>query len=380
MTVYKSFIKLLAKERISILLSLLVSLLPLALIIFSETEEQKEFQTTPLDLAVVNESDSELASQMIDYFEETNRVEIKNEENEKDLRQQLYVGLYDAVIKIPSDFEERLFQQEETVVEIESNLFPETRYLSFDLVNKYLRYADTFLTSNPELTAEQLKNKISNILQKSTEVSFIGQEKINDELTNYYPSLALLAWIIMQTSLGILGNVMLSFREEEIQSRVLVSGLSSFRYNLQVFFAQITYGVGLFGISFAFLWIMLPDNLAISWGSLAGTLATYIFASLGLSFLLTQMIENRYLHRAITLVITLVLSFISGVFIPVDLLSDSMRRLASFSPMYYYYDAITKISSSANEVIYNWAILFAFGVVFIFVGLVFARQKQSLKR
>lgn len=380
MTVYKSFIKLLAKERISILLSLLVSLLPLALIIFSETEEQKEFQTTPLDLAVVNENDSELASQMIDYFEETNRVEIKNEENEKDLRQQLYVGLYDAVIKIPSDFEERLFQQEETVVEIESNLFPETRYLSFDLVNKYLRYADTFLTSNPELTAEQLKNKISNILQKSTEVSFIGQEKINDELTNYYPSLALLAWVIMQTSLGILGNVMLSFREEEIQSRVLVSGLSSFRYNLQVFFAQITYGVGLFGISFAFLWIMLPDNLAISWGSLAGTLATYIFASLGLSFLLTQMIENRYLHRAITLVITLVLSFISGVFIPVDLLSDSMRRLASFSPMYYYYDAITKISSSANEVIYNWAILFAFGVVFIFVGLVFARQKQSLKR
>ena len=380
MTVYKSFIKLLAKERISILLSLLVSLLPLGLIIFSETEEQKEFQTTPLDLAVVNESDSELASQMIDYFEETNRVEIKNEENEKDLRQQLYVGLYDAVIKIPSDFEERLFQQEETVVEIESNLFPETRYLSFDLVNKYLRYADTFLTSNPELTAEQLKNKISNILQKSTEVSFIGQEKINDELTNYYPSLALLAWVIMQTSLGILGNVMLSFREEEIQSRVLVSGLSSFRYNLQVFFAQITYGVGLFGISFAFLWIMLPDNLAISWGSLAGTLATYIFASLGLSFLLTQMIENRYLHRAITLVITLVLSFISGVFIPVDLLSDSMRRLASFSPMYYYYDAITKISSSANEVIYNWAILFAFGVVFIFVGLVFARQKQSLKR
>lgn len=380
MTVYKSFIKLLAKERISILLSLLVSLLPLALIIFSETEEQKEFQTTPLDLAVVNESDSELASQMIDYFEETNRVEIKNEENEKDLRQQLYVGLYDAVIKIPSDFEERLFQQEETVVEIESNLFPETRYLSFDLVNKYLRYADTFLTSNPELTAEQLKNKISNILQKSTEVSFIGQEKINDELTNYYPSLALLAWVIMQTSLGILGNVMLSFREEEIQSRVLVSGLSSFRYNLQVFFAQITYGVGLFGISFAFLWIMLPDNLAISWGSLAGTLATYIFASLGLSFLLTQMIENRYLHRAITLVITLLLSFISGVFIPVDLLSDSMRRLASFSPMYYYYDAITKISSSANEVIYNWAILFAFGVVFIFVGLVFARQKQSLKR
>ena len=380
MTVYKSFIKLLAKERISILLSLLVSLLPLALIIFSETEEQKEFQTTPLDLAVVNESDSELASQMIDYFEETNRVEIKNEENEKDLRQQLYVGLYDAVIKIPSDFEERLFQQEETVVEIESNLFPETRYLSFDLVNKYLRYADTFLTSNPELTAEQLKNKISNILQKSTEVSFIGQEKINDELTNYYPSLALLAWVIMQTSLGILGNVMLSFREEEIQSRVLVSGLSSFRYNLQVFFAQITYGVGLFGISFAFLWIMLPDNLAISWGSLAGTLATYIFSSLGLSFLLTQMIENRYLHRAITLVITLVLSFISGVFIPVDLLSDSMRRLASFSPMYYYYDAITKISSSANEVIYNWAILFAFGVVFIFVGLVFARQKQSLKR
>ena len=163
MTVYKSFIKLLAKERISILLSLLVSLLPLALIIFSKTEEQKEFQTTPLDLAVVNESDSELASQMIDYFEETNRVEIKNEENEKDLRQQLYVGLYDAVIKIPSDFEERLFQQEETVVEIESNLFPETRYLSFDLVNKYLRYADTFLTSNPELTAEQLKNKISNI-------------------------------------------------------------------------------------------------------------------------------------------------------------------------------------------------------------------------
>lgn len=380
MTVYKSFIKLLAKERISILLSLLVSLLPLALIIFSETEEQKEFQTTPLDLAVVNESDSELASQMIDYFEETNRVEIKNEENEKDLRQQLYVGLYDAVIKIPSDFEERLFQQEETVVEIESNLFPETRYLSFDLVNKYLRYADTFLTSNPELTAEQLKNKISNILQKSTEVSFIGQEKINDELTNYYPSLALLAWVIMQTSLGILGNVMLSFREEEIQSRVLVSGLSSFRYNLQVFFAQITYGVGLFGISFAFLWIMLPDNLAISWGSLAGTLATYIFASLGLSFLLTQMIENRYFHRAITLVITLVLSFISGVFIPVDLLSDSMRRLASFSPMYYYYDAITKISSSANEVIYNWAILFAFGVVFIFVSLVFARQKQSLKR
>lgn len=381
MIMYKALLKLIAKERVSMIISLVITLIPvLAILSSAPSEGETQFEMVNMELAVMNESDSEVANHMIDNFSEENNVHLSDSDSEQDLRQKLYIGLYDAIIKIPADFEERLTEGTSEVVEIESNLFPETAYLSYALVQKYLLYADTILSASADVTFSEATAQVTDTLAVETEVAFLDEKTTNSGISVYYSAIAFLAWFLMQTILTMLGSVMLTVKEEKVFTRIQLGGLSNVNQTLQIFLAQLTFGVLLLGITLGILRFYVPNSIDIDWIHYGGTFAVFIFTCLGLTYLLTEVVSNRYIYSAVSLVITLGLSFISGIFIPYDFMSDVLKRLADFSPVYYYYRAITKDISHYTELFSEWGIMFAFGVVFILLGLVFTRQKRELKQ
>jgi ABC-2 type transport system permease protein len=76
-------------------------------------------------------------------------------------------------------------------------------------------------------------------------------------------------------------------------------------------------------------------------------------------------------------------SFISGVFVPQELLSDTVLRVASFTPNYWFVKSNITISGLDNitaktvtPIFYNMLIVLGFAVAALAIALVITKQKR----
>ena len=106
----------------------------------------------------------------------------------------------------------------------------------------------------------------------------------------------------------------------------------------------------------------------------------FTLASLGISFLIGNLIKSRNSQQAIANVLALGTCFISGVFVPQELLGPTVKTIASFTPTYWYIANVMDLSSQVitfNFTI-NVAIQLGFAAAAVIVALVVARQKASV--
>jgi ABC-2 type transport system permease protein len=94
--------------------------------------------------------------------------------------------------------------------------------------------------------------------------------------------------------------------------------------------------------------------------------------------------RSRNVQNGVTNVISLGLSFFSGIFVPLDQMTDSVLSVARFTPTYWYVkntDDIASLSSftsaSLSPIFISMLIQLGFAVAFLGVALVIAKQKQT---
>ena len=107
------------------------------------------------------------------------------------------------------------------------------------------------------------------------------------------------------------------------------------------------------------------------------------FVALALGFLVSSVVRGRNAQSAIANTLSLGLSFISGVFVPLEILGDGVKTIASFTPVYWFVkvnEAIAKLSElHVNQMgnVFRWTgIQILFGVAFLTIALVVFRQRS----
>ena len=107
----------------------------------------------------------------------------------------------------------------------------------------------------------------------------------------------------------------------------------------------------------------------------------YTFVCLGLGFFVGHTIKSQNaIHGAVN-VVSLGISFISGVFVPKELLGETVKRIASFTPTYWYVEAVNSISTLTNnsstlDILNSMLIQLGFAAAFLALGLAVARHKS----
>lgn len=107
----------------------------------------------------------------------------------------------------------------------------------------------------------------------------------------------------------------------------------------------------------------------------------YTFVCLGLGFFVGHTIKSQNaIHGAVN-VVSLGMSFISGVFVPRELLGETVKRIASFTPTYWYVEAVNNISTLTNnsstlDILNSMLIQLGFAAAFLALGLAVARHKS----
>ena len=69
---------------------------------------------------------------------------------------------------------------------------------------------------------------------------------------------------------------------------------------------------------------------------LAANALCYALVCLSLAFMFSYLIKSHNVQSAVANLVTISLSFLSGVFVPVELLGEGIRRLSIFLPTYWY--------------------------------------------
>ena len=140
------------------------------------------------------------------------------------------------------------------------------------------------------------------------------------------------------------------------------------------------------------IWFILVLASFIMYGSYMFTtkgilfiINSLIFAvvSLSIGYLTGNAIKNKNVMSAVTNVVVLGTSFISGVFVPQALLGDTVKAIASFTPNYWYVKSNNTIAGMVNvnmenlsPIFVNMLIMMGFAAVMLVMTMFVVRRNR----
>lgn len=343
-----------------------------------EAGENQEFSSVTLDIAVVNHSDDQLSEHLVDYLSASHEVEMLSDVTIEDVENEVFSGTYQGMLYIPQDFEELVINGQAGQVEL---LLNERDMSSAQLnteVDNYLRLANARVASGVSDTSE-LTNQLDSTLNETAEVEMVGGLDNQNILLAYTTGIALVGYFVLQIILGTVGMAMSEIKSDKIQDRINLSGISNLKYNTQVVLGQITYGGLILLVTISVLWFYIPSSIPIDYVRVIISLTLFILTALSMAFLMTSITNNRNIINGLTTVISLGLAFLSGLFIPYEIMGTAIQRIAHFSPLFYFRQSVMKDINSYSDLLTEWGLLLAFAVVFTLLGVAISQQKRAGK-
>lgn len=373
MTVYKYFLKLAYRNKNLILIYTGIYFFVTIMSSMGVDRDELEYRDIRIDIGYIDNSKTDISNGLLDSLKMKNNLS-EVDYNEDEIKEELYLERYDAIILIPENFKERVLIKDENIIEVYRD--PKSIY-TVDLnaeINKYLNFLNA-MNLNGGYNIEEL----GQALNEETSVSIIEkanrETRINIWFSGYFNQLS---YIMILVFISIFGKLKLDFMDDGLTKRVSMSSTSNFKYNGQLYLGQLS----LAGILTS-IYILYPIILKYKFiGEV--NIEKYIvntvffsFSILGLSFFINSFVKNGFMINGISTLLSLGLSFISGVFVPMNMLSERTLKIARFFPNYYYVRANEMHTNSIVDVKNELIIILLFGVVYFLLGIYFSKNKED---
>ena len=318
----------------------------------------------------------------IENLRETAEIkELKDEE--ATISDALYFRVVTYVIRIPEGFTEKFMGQEEVMVEIESIPGSAGNTYTDLAVNSFFQTAALYLAADETLTEEALVEETVSALSERTpvEVKSQNQQKEDGYAKFYfnYMSYSLVSILVLGTSL-----IMLVWKDKDLYERTEVSPLKRESISLQKYLAL--------GVFTLLTWVVLngayfivntQSTLDLRTLLHMGNSVVFAFTAMGMSFLIGTLLKSRNAISAVSNVVSLGPSFISGVFVPQELLGSGVLSMARVTPTYWYVTANNTIASigtlqeaKTQSVFTFMLIVFGFGLLFFVLSTLAGRRAR----
>ncbi|WP_313133431.1 ABC transporter permease [Anaerocolumna sp.] len=385
MQVFKLYIKLLKNSWVSIAIYAFIFTALIIILSRFQGNEITDFKQSKVKTALVNyDKDSPIVQDFIEYlkefcdFKDLGRDEMK-------ITDALFFRDVEYVLTIPYNFGEEYLMGKEVAVEKKS--VPDSIYTTAvdAAVNNYLNTGRSYLKAVPGITEEQLMSYIREDVNVKTEVTIDKSTKDTKsyEFANYYFNYA--SYVLLSCCLLGIGMVMVTFHNIDILRRNTVAPISIKNMNAQLIVGNIIFVLA-FDLLFIILSVILNNDKGITENVLLYWLNLIIFSisAMAISYLIAMLIKSRQAAQAISSVLPLGLSFLSGAFVPQFLMGDFVLKLASFTPVYWFIrgnDSIAKLNGSNHENINNifiyMLIQIGFAAALFALSLVVSKKKSQ---
>ncbi len=315
-------------------------------------EKMTGFSMTKTRIGIINEENTPLVQGLKESLEEI--AEFKTiEDNPNTIQDALYYRDVHYVLRIPKNFTAS-FMEDTTATLSKTSMPDTTSSIYVDLkINQYLNTARLYLNQTPNIDQNTLKTYVLEDLKTETTVNMLNPNTVNGDeaMMQYYFNF--LAYTFMFVIIIGVSTIMLVFNNPKIKKRNACSPLPASKMNLQFFLAILLFAL--------LTWVVLISiSLYFGRAELSNPNTKYFIinsllfglTSAAISFFIGNLVKNREAISGIANIFTLGSCFISGVFVPQEILSAGVLKIASFLPTYWYVKANSQISTITNV---DWA-------------------------
>lgn len=384
MQVFKLFNRIVLRNKSSFLIYFAVVLgITLLFVSGGGAGVTEGFQGSSVRLAADNRDNGPLSNALVDYLAgKTTLVPLPGDEEA--LRESLFFEDIQYVLVIPEGFSQRFLAGDgDAALERMAGSDRMSPVLAEMLINRFLSLAGLYRASLPNLSAEDLAGKVSQGLTLEADadlLSTLGSAAPSLQFYFRFYSYGCVAAMLLCVS-----SVMMAVNKPTIRRRHAASPLAPMRLSIQlalggVLLALLVWavmsgvGIGMFGQG--------ADRATVV--MLAANALCYALVCLSLAFMFSYLIKSNNVQSAVANLVTISLSFLSGVFVPVELLGEGIRRLSIFLPTYWYVRTVDLLdpgmspSPAANAAFAQGLLIQAgFAAAFLALSLLLARRKSQ---
>ncbi|MFZ5351854.1 MAG: ABC transporter permease [Bacillota bacterium] len=385
MQVYRAYYKIIMKNLSQIMIYFVVFISLTAILANTNSKEaDRSFAETKVNIAFINhDTDSSLVEGLKSYLSESSNI-VKLSGDSRALQDALFFRQVEYIVEVPSGFTDDLLAGK--AVQLKKSAVPDSTseiYLD-SLINKYLNTALIYAENMDNLSEEQLISYIDKDLKQEVEVNLknsAAEVSKNEKVAFYFNYLAYSVLAIL--ILGIC-SVMIVYNSTDLKKRNLCTPIRLRSINFQIILGNMSFA--------AIAWFALIFTSFIMYGSymfssrgLLFLLNSLVFtlAALSISFFLGNAVKSKGAMSAATNVVALGTSFISGVFVPQAILGETVLKIASFTPSYWYVKSnniIAGLTSFNMEglipVFGNMMIVLGFAAAILAVTLAITKQNR----
>lgn len=379
MQVFKAFFKILNRNKLAMVIYIGIYMaLTIIMSGSGASSYTSDFSQVSMEIGVDNQDKGELGKALVEYLSKENNIKDIPKEREE-LLDAMYYREMQYVLVIPEDFTERFLAGEREEV-LEGTVVPgnNTAFLAEMEVNEFLKTLGMYVDGGfaPDKAAEQALLD----MQEEARVEFLSQENAREKPAAYY-YFQYIPYIFLCVMLVSLSAVLMAFNDKDMDARNKCSSMSFFQRNLQMILGSI----GIMLLEYAFFMVltlvMYPDYMKSVAGILSAVNAlVYMLVCLSIAFFVGRLVRNDGELNMIANVIGLAFSFLGGAFVPLEIMSEGVKRVSRFVPSYWYImsnDAIWKVESlaDAGDIYKNFLMTGAFAVAVIAAAMVVNRLK-----
>ncbi|OPX42391.1 ABC-2 family transporter protein [Ruminiclostridium hungatei] len=385
MIIFKTYFKII--KKLSLPLSIYIVVFLALSIVFSyigNSNNADTFTQSKTRVAFINEGEpSALIQGLKDYLGgHSTYVDIENRTDK--LQDALFFRDAEYILRIPEGFTKN-FMTGKTVTVDKTVVSGSVSSIYTDiLINKYFNTARLYVNNSKEISQEELVGQIKKDLELETEVILKSAGKNTAHTSaivyfyNYMPYI-LINIIILGVS-----SIMLVFNDIRLRRRNLCSPVSNISVNSQILLGNIVFSVSCWAM-LVILSLLLYRQDMFNLNSVYFCINSLVLTItiLSMSFLIGVLIKSRNAQSGISNVVSLGMCFLTGVFVPQEMLSENVLAIAKFLPTYWYIRANKAIGALTNfnmenigPVVSYMLIELGFAVALISVTLVLSKRKQ----
>lgn len=254
MTVFKTFWKILNKNKATVIIYTIM-LLIFGASNMQTSEKSMSFVASKPDVLIINyDEEKGITKNLIKYITDNSNV-IDIENNEEKINDALFYRDVNYVVYIPENYNTNFMDGKNPELEIKS---AGDYGASFEemILSRYIKVANIYQKNIQD--ENELINKINETLSKETEVKITSKLDTNSisKATFYYnfASYSILACLLLIISL-----ILSSFNEEKIRKRVIVSNTNYKKHNRILLLSNCCYSLVLWLLYVVISFVILGD-------------------------------------------------------------------------------------------------------------------------
>lgn len=374
MTVYKYFLKTTLRYK-WIIIGYAAIFFVLSVLNGTSTEKREvAFMETSMDIGVVDNSGSELSKALIGALREKNNV-IELKDDIEYIKEEIFLETIDVAIIIPEDFKSKVINKQEAVEILRDDRKIGPLQVENE-INKFLVFSNaTYRNGSFNL------EKVNNALKEEVEVDILksnSPSKNNGANIWFKYYFNFVSYIIIAIYVAVIGLIMIEFNDKNIRDRTKISSKKFMRFNIEMYLGQVTIGIVITSIFIVGSIILKGRHIGeVNFIKYVINTIVFSFSMLCFVFLINNLTSSKFIINGISTVASLGTSFISGVFVPQQLLSESVLNIAKFFPTYYFVKVNEINVVLFSDMIYEIFMQILFGFAFLAIGLYFSKIRQK---